>query len=90
MTSQYLAYYILAYIYSSKTYIYQCALQAVGKSKFVLVTTAAINFFVLILMLIFTFPLHAGLIGIAFCYFINELVAGIIYKREFIKIIDGT
>ena len=57
MTSQYLAYYILAYIYSSKTYIYQCALQAVGKSKFVLVTTAAINFFVLILMLIFTFPL---------------------------------
>lgn len=51
--------------------IYKAALQSVGQSTYVFLTTFLVNLAALILMILITIDMHLGIYGIAFCLFGN-------------------
>ncbi len=85
LASSMIVFFLIANIPSMSTYIYQSGLQALGKSKFVLYSTAIINLITLVLMIIFVHIFTMGLIGVAVCKFFNELATYFVYRRMFSK-----
>lgn len=84
-SSQLLIFMILTYCMVPFVTIYANALRALGKSTFILYSTAMINTFVLVMMLLMAEVLHFGIFGIMACLFINYIVIAICYRYQYTK-----
>lgn len=81
--STYFFLFLIAYMFSSNTYVYQCALNAIGESKFILWISVISNVMTLLLMFASLYLLRYPLVGIACAYFINETIVGGIFVTRF-------
>lgn len=84
MASDFLRYFILAYLISQGSYIYRSALQAMEEYRFVLWVTAPINLLTLFLIIILS---HRGysLTGVAIAQFVGEVLMFMSYHRKYIR-----
>lgn len=85
IVSLFLTYFIIANSVSLFTNTYMNALQALGLNVFVLYSTAIINIFILLLMIVFTMIFNMSLYGIALCVFLNNILMGIAYYKKYSK-----
>lgn len=83
--SQLLVSMILTYCTVPFVTIYANALRALGKSTFILYSTAIINTIVLIIMLLMAEVLHFGIVGMMTCLFINYVSMAIAYRYQYTK-----
>lgn len=76
---------IIAYSFNGFSTVLRNSLQALNEGKFVLYSTAIVNVFVMVLLLLTVELLEMQLMGVFICLFINYALISIIYRLYFDK-----